>query len=191
MEIREILRAKTGENLSQTYGKCFNIKLSDAAVIIPFIWIEDQFNVLFTKRTNFVGNHRNQISFPGGVREKDDHLPLNTAMREFEEEVGYTINQSEIVGALEPEHAVTGYCIYPYVGILDGMKEFSLNRAEVDKILTIPLKWLTAPGRFTVRPYARPGYDAHPVVFFDEYEGEVIWGITASILLKFFSLIKK
>jgi len=59
-----------------------------AAVLIPITVWENKLVVLFTKRTNSVNNHQNQISFPGGAIEKKDENQLAAALRETEEEIG-------------------------------------------------------------------------------------------------------
>ncbi len=62
--------------------------LIQAAVLIPITVWEDELVILFTKRTNSVNNHQNQISFPGGAIEKNDADPQAAALRETEAEIG-------------------------------------------------------------------------------------------------------
>ena len=58
-----------------------------AAVVILII-NDNQKQIVFTKRTNLLKNHPNQISFPGGAYEKKDKTLSCTAVREVEEEIG-------------------------------------------------------------------------------------------------------
>ncbi len=62
--------------------------LTKAAVLLPVTIQDNELVILFTKRTNSVNNHQNQISFPGGSIEKKDLNPQAAALRETEEEIG-------------------------------------------------------------------------------------------------------
>ena len=58
-----------------------------AAVIVPLLFEGEQLRgILMIRRTNN-GRHGGQISFPGGKRE-DSETPIETARREFLEEIG-------------------------------------------------------------------------------------------------------
>ena len=60
-----------------------------AAVIVPILFDGEQMHgVLMIKRT-YNGRHGGQISFPGGKRENNED-PIETARREFLEEIGIT-----------------------------------------------------------------------------------------------------
>ncbi|MFS1537943.1 MAG: NUDIX domain-containing protein [Candidatus Phlomobacter fragariae] len=67
-----------------------------AAVLLPTI-CKPEPTLLFTKRTDNLGLHANQISFPGGVREPDDHNLIETALRESYEEIDILPNQVQIL----------------------------------------------------------------------------------------------
>ena len=41
-------------------------RLKCAAVLVPLLWQDDQWNLLFTRRTDHVESHKGQVSFPGG-----------------------------------------------------------------------------------------------------------------------------
>src|SRR5438093_10897508 len=58
-----------------------------AAVLVPLVERGGP-HVIFAKRTDRVGTHRGQISFPGGTIDPADPSPLDAALRESEEEVG-------------------------------------------------------------------------------------------------------
>ncbi|MCD6356757.1 MAG: CoA pyrophosphatase, partial [Anaerolineaceae bacterium] len=82
--IKHKLQVKTPQYLKE---KDFT-QLKPAAVLIPLVIKQGKLCVLFTKRTEQLNNHRNQISFPGGTIEKKDHDALQAALRETEEEIG-------------------------------------------------------------------------------------------------------
>src|SRR6056297_2691238 len=45
--------------------------------------------VLFVRRQPFLRRHPGEIAFPGGKREPVDKSPVDTALREMKEELGY------------------------------------------------------------------------------------------------------
>ena len=40
--------------------------LKCAAVLVPLIWQDEEWHILFTRRTDRVESHKGQVSFPGG-----------------------------------------------------------------------------------------------------------------------------
>jgi len=138
-----------------------------------------------------VSDHQNQISFPGGVSEEEDETTLHTALREFEEEIGISLSKDNILGVIQPRGTSTGYFIYPFVAFLSNIDGIKRNHNEVEKIIQIPLQWLLKPKNHTIKPYKHKGKFENDVVFFEPFDDEIVWGITASILLDFITQIKK
>ena len=42
-------------------------RLKCAAVLIPLVWYDEEWHLLFTRRTDTVESHKGQVSFPGGA----------------------------------------------------------------------------------------------------------------------------
>ena len=103
-----------------------------AAVVILII-NDNQKQIVFTKRTNLLKNHPNQISFPGGAYEKKDKTLSCTATREVEEEIGVKIDQIEIVKQLNPQDVRTGFQIYPFVALFQVILIFKLINTKLIK----------------------------------------------------------
>src|SRR3989304_8876598 len=57
-------------------------RLKCAAVLVPLVWHEDEWHLLFTRRTDSVESHKGQVSFPGGAGEEGEKTPEETALRE-------------------------------------------------------------------------------------------------------------
>src|SRR5207249_3476550 len=77
--------------------------------------------LVFTKRTDNVGSHRGQISFPGGRVDPSDAGFLEAALRETEEEIGLPRTSVEPLGALDDTETVaTQFIITPWVGLVRG-----------------------------------------------------------------------
>jgi len=78
------------------------------------------------------------------------------------------------------------------VGILPWPYPLKLSQIEVEKTILIPIDWLTDPQNHQVKfwksdPTAAEGI---PVIFFEEYMGDILWGATAQIVMGFLELIK-
>src|SRR3989304_3023022 len=65
-----------------------NTRLKSAAVLVPLTYIQDEWHLLFTRRTDRVQSHKGQVSFPGGASDEGETTPEETALREAEEEIG-------------------------------------------------------------------------------------------------------
>ena len=63
-------------------------ELRQAAVLIAVTDSEDP-ELIYTLRSNKVGSHGGEVSFPGGMFEKEDKDLQNTALRESQEETGF------------------------------------------------------------------------------------------------------
>ncbi|MDP5007852.1 MAG: CoA pyrophosphatase, partial [Glaciimonas sp.] len=71
-----------------------------AAVLIPIILRAEGLTLLFTQRTAHLTAHAGQVSFPGGRAETFDASPIETALRETEEEIGLPRQQVEVIGTM-------------------------------------------------------------------------------------------
>ncbi|MEM7564963.1 MAG: CoA pyrophosphatase, partial [Pseudomonadota bacterium] len=80
-------------------------EIREAAVLVPFIRVEDQWHLLFIRRAQFEGDrHSGQVAFAGGKRDPEDRDLLDTALREAEEEVGLQKNDVRILGHIHHHH---------------------------------------------------------------------------------------
>jgi 8-oxo-dGTP pyrophosphatase MutT (NUDIX family) len=157
-----------------------------AAVLIPVLAQEPELRVVFTKRTDTLSRHAGEISFPGGLADRDE-APAATALREAEEELGLKPSEVELLGALPPVHThVSGILIVPFVGMLWRDPAFTPNAGEIDKILEFPLRNLAAAG--SEREFEHEGQRFHTFVY--DMDGHVIWGATARILWSFIDLLR-
>ncbi len=141
---------------------------------------------LLTRRTNTVSTHKGQVSFPGGRREEEDSSLEETALRETFEEVGIRSESIEIAGRLPDYLAVTHSRVTPFAGFIKGSPEVTPCAAEVARVLWVPLRFFleTEP---RIEIWERLGQRV-PVHFYD-FEGEVIWGLTARMIIDFLDTI--
>jgi 8-oxo-dGTP pyrophosphatase MutT (NUDIX family) len=158
-----------------------------SAVLVPIFLRDDEYHILFTKRAENLNHHRGEISFPGGVRQREDADLLQTALRETREEVGVLPENVEILGVLDDFYSIHDYLITPFVGMLSEGCEYILNPHEIDRVIEVPLRHLLKPEVFRVEDWSWKGR-THPVCFYT-YRGDEIWGVTGAILKQFLDLV--
>lgn len=161
-----------------------------AAVLIPIVCSESQWSLLFTRRTANVSSHQNEVSFPGGSYEKLDVTLENTALRETFEEIGVEKERIAILGRLPISNTITGFNVFPYVGVLTEPRSIRMNKDEVDSVFSIPITWLEDPANYYEADYLSPQFGLRRVIHYREYEGEHLWGYTARLTLQLLMLLK-
>lgn len=145
----------------------------------------DQLQVLFTHRTNSVRTHKDQVALPGGMKEKDDKDLIQTAIRETGEEIGIDIHKDEIIGSLPIVESISNYHIQPYVCFKKSLGVINNNNKEVERVFFIPLDWILDRANWELKKYISSDKKERMVVFFEPFGGEVVWGITAQIMVNF------
>ena len=153
---------------------------TESAVLVPIYRDAEGFaHAVFTKRRDDLKRHAGEISFPGGRRDDTDADLQETALREAEEEIGLDRADVDVVGALPPTPTfVTDYAIYPFVGLIDAGREWTIQPAEVDRVLEFRLADVR-------RGYGRRRLVRRGVPFrTDTYvvDENLIWGATARIV---------
>ncbi|NIS79432.1 MAG: NUDIX domain-containing protein [Anaerolineales bacterium] len=162
-----------------------------AAVLLPLYWEQEEWHLLFTRRTEKVESHRGQVSFPGGVIDSSDQDACQTALREAEEEIGIRKDDVNILGKLDPLLTVTQFIISPVVGTIPWPYHLQINTQEVATAFGVPLAWLADEDNLEIQTRELPIQGGSvPIYYFKPYRGEVIWGATARITLNFLDLLQ-
>jgi mutator protein MutT len=136
--------------------------------------------VLLTRRSMSLRNHKGEVSFPGG-RVDAGETPEDAARREAFEEVAMPLDAVEIVGHLEPISTVVSLSyIIPVVGVLHGDPQLVPAAAEVARIFWTPLAELVRDDTYREEWWGSPPLDRS--IHFFELDDETIWGATARLL---------
>ena len=158
-----------------------------AAVLVPIIQSSDGLHLLLTRRADTLSSHRGEVAFPGGGVEPADQSLVETALREATEEVALPSERVEVLGQLDDFPTLGDRTIVtPIVGLINGFPELHPEPAEVARIFTIPIAELEKSDGWTIRSYSQRGHD-FPVFYFD-WDGETLWGLSAYITLQLLSL---
>jgi 8-oxo-dGTP pyrophosphatase MutT (NUDIX family) len=149
----------------------------DAAVLVPLHG--DPLTAVFTERRADLRRHAGEISFPGGRQDEPDEDLRMTALREAEEEIGLPASEVELVGALPPVGTfVTGYRIYPFVGLVEPRRVWTPQESEVAQVLEFALPDLVAGHE--MKRLVRKGLPIKTPTY--TVDGHLIWGATGRIV---------
>jgi 8-oxo-dGTP pyrophosphatase MutT (NUDIX family) len=152
-----------------------------AAVLSLFMESSSGLSLLYTRRTNHVMDHKGQVSFPGGAVEAEDESLEAAALRETREEIGVPASDIEILGRSRDMFTISGWWITPVVGWYAHQNGFMLNPGEVSRVFSIPVDWLCREENWHMKTYVRNGVLRTNVIFYNSYDGETLWGITAQL----------
>lgn len=158
-----------------------------AAVLVPLVWQDDEWHLLFTRRTDRVESHKGQVSFPGGACDDGETIPEQTALREAEEEIGLDPHNVRVLGKLANLITISHFRVTPVVGvIIKWPTVFRVGEHEVARVFTMPLAWLANESnrwQFDVPGRKRSVIAYHP------YDGELLWGATARMTVDFLKVL--
>ena len=142
------------------------------------------------KRAEDGGAHSGQIAFPGGKYEKHDNSLTETALRETEEEIGINMDKLEVLGTLTNLYIpVSNYNVFPTVGFCSSEPNFNINKAEVEKMILIPLNELFK--RKNLKTEIITVREKKIKTPFYEINKQIVWGATAMIISEFVEVTKQ
>ena len=161
-----------------------------SAVLVILVIKNDKLHLLFTHRTSRVKNHKDQVSFPGGVKEEGDLDLIQTAIRETYEEIGIRFFREEVICQLPDVISPSSFQITPFVSFKETPTDLKINESEVLAVFTIPYDWLSNFHNWVYEDYITTTGDKK-VITYKEYEGEKVWGLTAQIVVNLVNSINK
>ena len=152
-----------------------------AAVLVALATGSRGVEVLLTRRSQQLRQHKGEISFPGG-RMDPGETATQTALREAHEEVGLDPSLVTIVGELSHVNTVVSMSyIIPKVGLLDAPVPLAPQTMEADKVMWVPLAELMATGTYHGELWGSSPTDR--LLHFFELADETVWGATGRMLV--------
>jgi 8-oxo-dGTP pyrophosphatase MutT (NUDIX family) len=178
-----------GRRLDENGNTNENLRLEDlvsreawkmAAVLVPIVAREPEATALLTLRTAHLSAHSGQIAFPGGKIEPGDATPIETALREAEEEIGLPRELVTPLGLLDLHNTGTGFRIIPVLALVDPFFTPAPDPNEVADVFEVPLSFLMEEENHM--RHLREWKDRRILFYAMEYEQRFIWGATAAML---------
>ncbi len=163
-----------------------DVHLKCAAVLVPLVQFQDEWHILYTRRTDKVESHKGQVSFPGGACDKGETTPEQTALREADEEIGVRPSDVRVIGRLSRMVTISKFRVSPVVGIIPFPYAFKTAGIEVARVFTIPLLWLAERNNYW--EFSLPGSE-RSVIAYHPYDGELLWGATARMTVNFMKIL--
>jgi 8-oxo-dGTP pyrophosphatase MutT (NUDIX family) len=157
-----------------------------SAVLIALFQGDDGAEVVLTRRSQYLTNHKGEISFPGG-RVDADELVVDAALREAHEEIDLLPQHVEVVGQLSATATlVSNSHIVPVVARLQTKPMLAVRNSEVDRVFTVPLIELIRQDTYAEEFWGAPSHE-HRLHFF-HLDDETIWGVTGRMLYQLLSI---
>lgn len=192
----ERIRDLLAERVADAYISPLREIISDeparpAAVLVPMFQQSGEWQLLFILRAKVQGDmHSAQVAFPGGRLEPSETRAEQAALREAQEEIGLESTGVRLLGHLEDFITISNYQVTPVVGVIPWPVELHPDEREVQRAFTIPLAWLADPANREERERVAPDGQTLKVVYFKQYDKEILWGVTARITLNFLETLR-
>lgn len=153
---------------------------NDAAVLLGVL--DD--TIILTKRSTKLRSFSGHVCLPGGRCDDSDQSYVETAIREFNEELSFDGSIKPLFYLLPETSIVSNQSVYPIVAKLDGQIT-GFSHDEVDKVILLNINKVSTIDFMINQEY--PMIKHNRVL---QYNGEIIWGLTAHILYHFFTNYK-
>ena len=155
-----------------------------SAVLVPIVARPEGLSVILIQRPQTMAAHAGEISFPGGKVEASDASPVETALREAEEEIGLSRGHVEVLGFLDCYQVRSGFRIVPVVGLVTPPFILAVHAREVVDAFEVPFAFLMDSANHEKQSREMRGetqwFYAMP------YQGRFIWGATAAMIRNLF-----
>lgn len=155
-----------------------------ASVLVPLIKKEGEYHLLLTLRAANMRHHAGEVAFPGGMWEVSDRHLVDTALREFEEEIAISSAEITIVGALDAMPTRRLMNVRPVVGILDSMDCVVASPREIAEVFTVPLDFFKQDKRLRTDIFHHQASNISHWIPAFQYQGFEIWGFTAGVIVQ-------
>lgn len=178
-----------------------------AAVCIPLLKnASGGYDVLFEVRATTIAHQPGDVCLPGGMVEEGE-TPREAALRELQEELLLNKDQICYLGDMDKLYTGSRLIMYSFAAEVTEYQN-TFSPAEVDEVFHVPLEFFlhTEPKCYITRARVEPGEDfpydlicggreynwrsRKEDVCFYQYEGHVIWGLTAKVIRAFAEVVR-
>ncbi|MGH8015671.1 MAG: NUDIX hydrolase [Candidatus Zixiibacteriota bacterium] len=154
-----------------------------AAVLVPVYRDQHGELILVLVRRTEGEIHGGQLAFPGGKMSAGDKSPLDTALREAEEEIGLKISLVEILEQLPNVFTQTSrFDITPFLAKIIRPKNWRIAEREIAEIIEMSVRDLLKPDAHGEEVKIFPTWPGPRVVPFYRVGEHQLWGATYRIL---------
>jgi len=151
-----------------------------SAVLIAIVDRGGEPTVLVTTRHHAI-SFPGHIVFPGGRSDAGDATPVETALREAEEEIGLDRARVEVLGCLGDYVTHSGFRISPIVALVEPPLGLVPQAGEVAEIHEFPLRRMLDSRSYVLMRFESRAY------FSLEHEGLRLTGATVSLCIGLYS----
>jgi 8-oxo-dGTP pyrophosphatase MutT (NUDIX family) len=155
-----------------------------AAVLVPIVARPEGLSVILMQRPATMAAHPGEVSFPGGKVDAADGSPVETALREAQEEIGLAREHVEVLGFLDCYQVGSGFRIVPVVGLVTPPFTLEVDAHEVVDVFEVPLAFLMDSANHEKR--SREARGETQWFYAMPYGSRFIWGATANIVRNLF-----
>lgn len=170
----------------------FTHKLPPRPGAVLILLYENEGKIWFPliRRQEYVGAHSGQVSLPGGKTELGES-PIETALRECEEEIGVERSLPKVLGQLSSFFVIpSNFIITPIVATLDHVPKFRPDSYEVAAVLSGDLNTLVGEDAIQETEIVAAGkYKMLAPHFL--LDGAMVWGATAMMLNEFRDVVRE
>lgn len=151
--------------------------------------------ILFIERAQRAGDPwSGHMAFPGGRMEAQDETPLETAMRETEEEVGLSLARADYLGPLadlqgSPRFRQNRLVVSAHIFHAREPGPIALDPMEVESAIWFPVAEVIAPDRGVAYRTSEAQGLTFPGILVGDPDRHVVWGLTYRFLEIFMKTI--
>jgi 8-oxo-dGTP pyrophosphatase MutT (NUDIX family) len=161
-----------------------SVAAQPSAVLVPIVARSEGLSVVMIQRPQTMAAHPGEVSFPGGKAEAPDRSPVETALREAEEEIGLARTHVDVLGFLDCYQIRSGFRVVPVVGLVTPPFTLNVHAREVVDAFEVPLAFLMDSGNH--EKHSREMRGETQLFYAMPYEGRFIWGATAAMIRNLF-----
>ncbi|MEG0830290.1 MAG: CoA pyrophosphatase [Anaerovoracaceae bacterium] len=185
-------------------------KYSFFSVLVPIVKKDGKLHLLYEVRSPHMKRQPGEICFPGGQMKLGESAS-QAALRETVEELGVEESKIQLMGQMDTLYTYSNFTVYSFLGNIEkeAVNQGQVNPEEVEETFLVPIDYLKEnPPKIhdiSIEPVIgddfpydkidfpqgyqwRKGVSKVPIY---QFEGRVIWGLTARITNSFINILKE